>query len=321
MLQFRTLRSYQQDEANQTKEYASDVVPPNSPITTSPVGVAIDHYPVITTEQLEVLTQQKRQAEAEPPTTSPLSKSTTTQSLLTALQSTMAPVTGKQRVVIPGEKKRTKTTQKMATRRMRTSVRFGIVLSSIIVVMIITLFSLSPLSSGQHGSSLFSSVANWVHTQQQNWGLIGQQGTDTKQNPTVNLVPMTLPKSQYVAIARQDAIDAGINPDYFVRQINQESGFNPNAISPAGAVGIAQFLPSTAAGLGFNPYDPIASLKAAAQYMASYAKQYGGDYAKALAAYNAGSGTVNNAVRLGGANWMNYLPAETRNYIAIIMGI
>jgi len=113
----------------------------------------------------------------------------------------------------------------------------------------------------------------------------------------------------------------GIPPNYFVQQINTESGFNPNAVSPAGAVGIAQFLPSTAAGLGINPWDPIQALQGAAKMMASYASQYGGDYAKALAAYNAGSGTVQNAVNNCGANWLNCLPGQTRNYIFKIMGI
>jgi soluble lytic murein transglycosylase-like protein len=132
---------------------------------------------------------------------------------------------------------------------------------------------------------------------------------------------MTLPTSQYVAIARQDAIDAGIPPDYFVRQIYLESGFNPNAQSGAGAVGIAQFMPGTARGLGINPWDPIAALKAAAQMMANSTHRYGGDYAKALAAYNAGSGTVNYAVNACGSAWMNCLPAETRHYIYTIMGV
>jgi len=132
---------------------------------------------------------------------------------------------------------------------------------------------------------------------------------------------MALPKSQYVAIAQQDAIAAGISPDYFVRQINSESGFNPNAVSPAGAVGIAQFLPGTAAGLGINPWDPIQALRGAARLMANYAHQYGGDYAKALAAYNGGTGTVQYAVNNCGANWLNCLPGETRHYIYVIMGI
>jgi soluble lytic murein transglycosylase-like protein len=132
---------------------------------------------------------------------------------------------------------------------------------------------------------------------------------------------MALAKSQYVAIAQQDAAAVGIPPVYFERQIQQESGFNPNAVSPAGAVGIAQFLPGTAAGLGINPWDPIQALNGAAKLMANYARQYGGDYAKALAAYNGGSGTVRYAVNNCGTNWLNCLPGETRHYIYVIMGI
>ena len=55
--------------------------------------------------------------------------------------------------------------------------------------------------------------------------------------------------------------------------------------------------------------------------MANSAHQYGGDYAKALAAYNGGSGTVQSAVNNCGGNWLNCLPGETRHYIYIIMGI
>ncbi|MGZ3617500.1 MAG: lytic transglycosylase domain-containing protein, partial [Ktedonobacteraceae bacterium] len=164
---------------------------------------------------------------------------------------------------------------------------------------------------------------NWVQAQQLSWEIqahenASQQGSGL--NNTV-LPPMTLAKSQYVAIAEQDATAVGIPPAYFVRQIQQESGFNPNAVSPAGAVGIAQFEPGTAAGLGINPLDPIQALKGAATLMANYARQYGGDYAKALAAYNGGSGTVQSAVNNCGANWLNCLPGETRHYIYIIMGI
>ena len=126
---------------------------------------------------------------------------------------------------------------------------------------------------------------------------------------------------KYVPVARQDAISAGISPAIFVRQINQESGFNPSAVSPAGAIGIAQFLPSTAREFGVNPWDPIQSLAGAARLMAQYVHhQYIGDYAKALAAYNAGPGTVQWAVARGGPNWISYLPAETKNYIRIILG-
>lgn len=126
--------------------------------------------------------------------------------------------------------------------------------------------------------------------------------------------------NDYVGMARQAALNAGINPDAFVRQIQKESSFNPNAASPAGAVGIAQFMPGTAASMGVNPYDPSSALNGAARMMASQSAQFGGDYAKALAAYNAGPGAVQSAVAQGGGNWLAYLPGETQNYVHAIMG-
>ena len=130
----------------------------------------------------------------------------------------------------------------------------------------------------------------------------------------------SMSRSQYVNLARQDALNAGISPDIFVRQINEESGFNPNAISPAGAIGIAQFMPATAAAVGVDPRDPVDALRGAARLMSQYFRQYGGDYAQALAAYNAGPGWVALAIYFGGWNWRAYLPYETQNYIRIILG-
>jgi soluble lytic murein transglycosylase-like protein len=54
--------------------------------------------------------------------------------------------------------------------------------------------------------------------------------------------------------------------------------------------------------------------------MAQLSRQFGGNYAMALAAYNAGPGAVQAAINAGGGNWYYYLPAETRNYVAVIMG-
>lgn len=130
----------------------------------------------------------------------------------------------------------------------------------------------------------------------------------------------SVPNASYMDIARQAAINAGINPDAFVRQIQQESGFNPGAVSPAGAVGIAQFMPATAASMGVNPHDPVQALNGAARLMANLSSQFGGDYAKALAAYNAGPGTVQSAVARGGGNWLGFTPSETQNYVHSIMG-
>ena len=104
----------------------------------------------------------------------------------------------------------------------------------------------------------------------------------------------------------------GYNPDYFVRQIGAESNFNPRARSGAGAIGIAQIMPRTARGWGVNPNDPMASLDAAAKHMADYLRAYRGDYRKALAAYNAGPGSVK---KYGGVPPYR----ETQNYVNKIL--
>lgn len=97
--------------------------------------------------------------------------------------------------------------------------------------------------------------------------------------------------AQYVSTIEGASANSGIPPSLLAALLSQESGFNPGAISPAGASGIAQFMPSTAAGLGINPADPTAAIGAAAKLLASYANRFG-SYAYALAAYNAGASAV-----------------------------
>src|SRR5205085_80727 len=240
--------------------------------------------------------------------TSPLTSAVP--SLITALQATMSPETTKRTVVIPGSRKRKQAGTENAEQNepslhhkwLTPRIRHGIIISTIILVVITTLLTLTPLSNGQLTFSLVGGISNWFRAGELTWQIqahldenVSSSASTASQNVPLG-PPLILPKSQYVAIAEQDAVDAGISPEYFVRQINQESGFNPNAVSPAGAVGIAQFEPGTAAGLGVNPWDPISALRGAARLMANYAHSYGGDYAKALAAYNGGSGTVQYAV-------------------------
>jgi hypothetical protein len=123
----------------------------------------------------------------------------------------------------------------------------------------------------------------------------------------------------YVQEAWDDARAASISPRSFVAQIRQESGFNPNAVSSAGAIGIAQFMPATAEGLGIDPYDPHASLRAAASYMAQKDAYYQGNDALALAAYNAGDDAVQSAVARCRNAWLSWLPAETQHYVTVIL--
>jgi hypothetical protein len=116
--------------------------------------------------------------------------------------------------------------------------------------------------------------------------------------------------ANWQAVARQAAQSAGIDPNVFIRQINQESG-GRDVSSLAGAQGPGQFMPGTARSVGLNSttvHQLVPSLNAAARLMAGYVKRFG-SYRNALIAYNAGPNAV------GGS-----LPAETQNYLKIILG-
>ena len=104
-----------------------------------------------------------------------------------------------------------------------------------------------------------------------------------------------------------------------MRQINQESGFNVKALSPAGARGIAQFMPDTAKQFGIDPYDPIQALDAGAKYMAQSLQRYKGDYRKALASYNAGVGNVDK-YGIDVVLSDDFAKGETKAYVRTILG-
>lgn len=106
------------------------------------------------------------------------------------------------------------------------------------------------------------------------------------------------------------AIKHGINPTYFLRQINQESGFNPNARSGAGAVGIAQIVPHWHPGV--DPTDPVASLDYAANWMSQLLKQHGGSWAQALSVYNSGKPDAYRDP--------NFAGGQTYRYVRTILG-
>src|SRR5918992_1493938 len=101
----------------------------------------------------------------------------------------------------------------------------------------------------------------------------------------------------------------GIDPALLAGLVRQESNFDPTAGSPAGARGLTQLMPATAAGLGVTDVtDPVQALDGGARYLKQQLDAFGGDITKALAAYNAGPGAVQ---RYDGVPPY----AETQNYV------
>ncbi len=113
----------------------------------------------------------------------------------------------------------------------------------------------------------------------------------------------------YAAEITAAATRNGVDPALLAALVKQESGFNPNAGSPAGAQGLTQLMPATAASLGVTDvHDPAQALEGGAKYLRQQLDRFGGDVARALAAYNAGPGAVE---RFGGVPPY----AETQNYV------
>ena len=111
----------------------------------------------------------------------------------------------------------------------------------------------------------------------------------------------------YADLFAQAGAKHGVSPALLAAVAKTESGFNTSAVSSAGAQGLMQFMPATAKGLGVDATDPASAIDGAARYLSSLTRQFGSTEL-ALAAYNAGPGTVQ---RYGG------MPpyAETTSYV------
>ncbi len=125
-----------------------------------------------------------------------------------------------------------------------------------------------------------------------------------------------LTSAQLQALIDQLGREYGVDPALIAAIIQQESGGNPKAVSSAGAEGLMQLMPGTAAGLGVtNPLDPQQNLQGGVQYFADQLQRFHGNICLALAAYNAGPG----AVEAYGGTIPPY--AQTQNYVRSIVAM
>jgi hypothetical protein len=146
--------------------------------------------------------------------------------------------------------------------------------------------------------------------------LIDAVGSGARGGETRPPQPEPLKSDVLCAELETQAIARTLPADFFVRLIWKESRFNPQAVSPKGAEGIAQFMPSTAAERGLaDSFDPMLAIAASAAYLADLAAEFG-NVGLAAAAYNAGPERVRDWI----AGRSNSLPWETVDYVQFITG-
>ncbi|MBR3889650.1 lytic transglycosylase domain-containing protein [bacterium] len=131
-------------------------------------------------------------------------------------------------------------------------------------------------------------------------------------NPNVNITKHTT-KDQIISMIETTSEKYGVDSKLIKALVQQESGYNPNAKSKAGALGLMQLMPATAEGLGVkDPMDPQQNIEGGVKYVKSMLDRFNGNIILALAAYNAGP----NAVK----KYDGVPPyKETQNYVRNIL--
>ena len=143
--------------------------------------------------------------------------------------------------------------------------------------------------------------------------LLGTTVATALADPPDRAKPVTV--GRVCDLIEREADRHGVPRDFLARLIWKESRFDPNAVSPVGAEGIAQFMPGTAALRGLDdPFDIDKAIHASAKYLAELKTDFG-NLGLAAAAYNAGENRVTRWLDSGG-----FLPIETENYVLDIMG-
>lgn len=153
----------------------------------------------------------------------------------------------------------------------------------------------------------FQSLLTYAQKPDEDFQKILDSSIENKKNPN------STSRSEINDLIAKYADKNGLDENFVKAVINQESGFNPNATSKCGAMGLMQLMPSTAQGLGVtNAYDAEQNIEGGTKYLKGLLDRFGNDKSLALAAYNAGP----NAVKKYGG-----IPpyAETQNYVKSVL--
>lgn len=152
----------------------------------------------------------------------------------------------------------------------------------------------------------------------------GLQNSNDNLDTNVKSYKVSNSSNKEVSNNIEDAIEKvskkyGVDADFIRAIIKQESGFKPNVVSKAGAMGLMQLMPKTADALGVNnPFNALENLDGGTRYIKKLMDSFEGNPVLALAAYNGGSGRMK---RLGvdSAEEIQLMPKETRNYVQKVM--
>lgn len=162
----------------------------------------------------------------------------------------------------------------------------------------------SPAAAGQFASLVAAALER---AREQGWATGEDPGASSRS-------PNPIPPEAIEQLVDRNAATWQVDPALIKAVIANESAFDANATSSAGAMGLMQLMPGTAAGLGVNdPYDPAQNVAGGTRYLKGLLQRFNGDLRLALAAYNAGPAAVEQH---GGVPPYQ----ETQNYVASVLG-
>jgi Transglycosylase SLT domain len=149
----------------------------------------------------------------------------------------------------------------------------------------------------------------------------GVTGHDTSEAAVMGAKGPKIPMDQAKMLFSKLEMAKGLQPNLLSAIAQNESGFNPSAVSSKGAVGLMQLMPQVSRNLGVtNPLDWIQNSMGGAELMGQLKTRYGGDLKKQLAAWNWNPSDLDADIKKNGADWDKHLPKETEDFIRRVAG-